>query len=87
VITVTKEINIPRLPSLRGIMKSKSAKIPVWTAADMGLDPTMVGLNGSYTKVVKIFTPQREKKAQMITGEASTQVTCLIGKLKEGHLI
>jgi electron transfer flavoprotein beta subunit len=43
VITVTKEINLPRLPSLRGIMKSKSAKIPVWTAADMGLDPAGVG--------------------------------------------
>jgi electron transfer flavoprotein beta subunit len=87
VITVTKEINVPRLPSLRGIMKSKSAKIPVWTAADMALDPSTVGLNGSYTKVVKIFTPRREKKAQMIAGEAGAQVTCLIGKLKEGHLI
>jgi electron transfer flavoprotein beta subunit len=27
VITVAKEINVPRLPSLRGIMKSKSARI------------------------------------------------------------
>jgi electron transfer flavoprotein beta subunit len=87
VLTVTKEINIPRLPSLRGIMKSKSAKIPVWSAADMALDPSMVGLNGSYTKVVKIFTPHREKKAQMIVGEADAQVSCLIGKLKESHLI
>ena len=87
VITVTKEINVPRLPSLRGIMKSKSAKIPVWTAADMGLDPATVGLNGSYTKVVKIFTPQREKKARMISGAPEAQVTDLIGALKNGHLI
>jgi electron transfer flavoprotein beta subunit len=87
VITVTKEINVPRLPSLRGIMKSKSAKIPLWTAADMGLDPSAVGLNGSFTRVVKIFTPQRDKKAQMIAGEPSAQVACLIGKLKEGHFI
>ncbi len=36
VITVTKEINVPRLPSLRGIMKSKSAKIPIWTVQDLG---------------------------------------------------
>jgi electron transfer flavoprotein beta subunit len=87
VITVTKEINVPRLPSLRGIMKSKSVKIPVWTAADMGLDPATVGLNGSYTKVVKIFTPQREKKARMISGAPEAQVTDLIGALKTGHLI
>jgi len=87
VITVTKEINTPRLPSLRGIMKSKSAKIPVWTAQDLGLSPEKVGLAGSHTKVVKIFTPRREKKAEMLSGEVSEQVRCLIGKLKENRLI
>jgi electron transfer flavoprotein beta subunit len=87
VITVTKEINVPRLPSLRGIMKSKSAKIPVWTVKDLELDPNKVGLNGSFTRVVKIFTPVREKKAEMISGEPSAQVSCLIGKLKGSRLI
>ncbi len=86
VITVTKEINVPRLPSLRGILKSKSAKIPTWTCADLGLDPASVGLNGSFTRVVKIFTPQREHKAEMIAGEAEVQVTCVIEKLKEARL-
>ncbi|HSW58239.1 MAG TPA: electron transfer flavoprotein subunit beta/FixA family protein [Dehalococcoidales bacterium] len=87
VITVTKEINVPRLPSLRGLMKSKSAKITVWTASELGLDPSNVGLNGSFTKVVKIFTPQRTKKAQMIGGEPAVQAECLAVRLKEGHLI
>jgi len=87
VITVTKEINVPRLPSLRGIMKSKSAKIPVWTLQDLGIDPNKVGLAGSYTKVVKIFSPHREKKAEMLSGEIQAQVSCLIGKLKENRLI
>jgi electron transfer flavoprotein beta subunit len=86
VITVTKEINIPRLHSLRGIMKSKSAKIPTWTLQDLGLDPNKVGLNGSFTRVVKIFTPQRVKKAEMIQGEPEEQVTCLIGRIKESGL-
>jgi len=87
VITVTKEINLPRLPSLRGIMKSKSAKIPVWTAADMGLDPLTVGMNGSFTRVVKIFTPQHEKNAEMMEGDSEAQVTCLVSKLKESRFI
>ncbi len=86
VITVTKEINIPRLPSLRGVMKSKSAKIPIWTLQDLGLNPDKVGLNGSFTRVVKIFTPQHIKKAEMLAGEPEVQVTCLMGKLKEGGL-
>ncbi len=87
VITVTKEINVPRLPSLRGIMKSKSAKIPVWTVSDLGVDPNKVGLAGSFTKVVKIFTPQRNHQAEMLQGELEDRVTCLLGKLKESHLI
>jgi electron transfer flavoprotein alpha/beta subunit len=67
-------------------MKSKSAKIPVWTLQDMGLDPEKVGLNGYFTRVVKIFIPQHNKKAEMIPGEPEVQVTCLLGKLKEGGL-
>jgi electron transfer flavoprotein beta subunit len=87
VITVTKEINTPRLPSLRGIARSKSAKIPVWTLQDLGLDPARVGLAGSYTKVVKIFTPRREKKAEMLQGEIEAQVSSLISKLQDSRLI
>ena len=43
VITVVKEINIPRLPSLRGITRSKSASIIIWDAQELGADPGMVG--------------------------------------------
>jgi electron transfer flavoprotein beta subunit len=86
-ITVTKEINLPRLPSLRGIARAKSARIPTWTAQDVGLDPQKVGLNGSFTRVVDIFFPKREKKAEMLPGEPEVQAACLIGKLKDGRLI
>ncbi len=87
VITVTKEINVPRLPSLRGVLKSKSAKIPTWTIKELEVDPDKVGLAGSSTKVIKIFTPKREKKAEVIAGEPEDQVDYLINKLKEGRLI
>jgi len=87
VITVTKEINVPRLPSLRGIMKSKSAKVPTWTATDLGLDPAKVGLAGSFTRVVKIFTPVRNHQAEMLEGDPEAQVKSLIQKLRENHLI
>jgi electron transfer flavoprotein beta subunit len=86
-ITVTKEINVPRLPSLRGLARAKSARIPTWTAQDVGLDPQKVGLNGSFTKVIDIFFPRRENKAQILAGEPEVQAACLIGKLKENRLI
>jgi electron transfer flavoprotein beta subunit len=87
VITVTKEINRPRLPSLRGLMKAKKYAVPVWTASEMGLDILQVGLNGSHTKVVKIFVPVHEKKAQMIEGDPTRQVDSLISSLRGSRVI
>jgi electron transfer flavoprotein beta subunit len=87
VITVVKEINVPRLPSLRGIAKSKSAVIPAWGVQELGVDPGMVGLSGSFTKVVKIFFPQRACKSEIFQGELGSQVECLIGKLKDAGLV
>ncbi|MCE5329348.1 electron transfer flavoprotein subunit beta/FixA family protein, partial [bacterium] len=37
-ISVGKDINIPRIPSLRGKMKSKSAEIPVWNNEYIDMD-------------------------------------------------
>jgi electron transfer flavoprotein beta subunit len=82
VITVSKEINVPRLPSIRGTMKSKSAKIPVWTANDIGAEADKAGLAGSPTRVVKIFFPRRERKSEMLAGSAGEQVDKLLNKLE-----
>lgn len=87
VITVVKEINIPRLPSLRGFAKAKSAVIPIWTAQDLGVDKNMVGLPGSATKVIKIFFPQRERRGELLQGELESQVESLIDKLRDAKLI
>jgi electron transfer flavoprotein beta subunit len=87
VITVAKEINVPRLPSLRGIMKSKSAAITTWGVKELGVDPNTVGLAGSSTQVVKIFFPQRVSKAEVLTGDIAEKVDKLIDKLKAANLI
>ena len=82
VITVVKEINVPRLPSLRGIAKSKSAVIPTWGIKDLGIDEEMAGRSGSSTEVIKVFFPQRECVAEMIEGDIETQTSTLIDRLK-----
>jgi electron transfer flavoprotein beta subunit len=87
VITVAKEINVPRLPSLRGIMKSKSVAITTWGINELGVDANEVGLAGSSTQVVKIFFPQRVSKAEVLTGDAAAQVDKLVEKLKAANLI
>jgi electron transfer flavoprotein beta subunit len=86
-ITVNKEINQPRLPSLRGLARAKSAKILVWGLAELGLEQGRVGLAGSATQVVKIFSPERQKKARMLAGETAAQVEALLASLKEDGII
>jgi len=69
-LTVVKEINEPRIPSLKGMLRAKSAKITVWGQKDLDLDPQNIGLCGSPTQVVKIFTPAQRLGGQIIKGEA-----------------
>jgi electron transfer flavoprotein beta subunit len=64
VFTVVKEINEPRLPSLKGKMKAKKAEISVWTA-----DENKVGLDGSPTRVIKVFTPPPREGGRILGGE------------------
>jgi electron transfer flavoprotein beta subunit len=87
VITVVKEINRPRLPSLRGQMCARNAKIPVWKAADIDAEAGKTGLDGSATQVIKVFFPQRTHRAEMIQGDPATQADRLIGRLREAKVI
>ncbi|MFQ5996713.1 MAG: electron transfer flavoprotein subunit beta/FixA family protein [Dehalococcoidales bacterium] len=86
-ITVVKEINVPRLPSLRGITKSKSAVVAVWGVPEIGVDQSVVGLAGSATRVIEVFSPQRTCQGEILQGELESQVDCLLGKLKDDGLI
>jgi electron transfer flavoprotein beta subunit len=81
--TVVKEINTPRLPSLKGMMKSKSAKIATWSAGDIGADPKNIGLDGSPTRVVKIFTPPPRKGGQILKGETTDVTKEVVELLKD----
>jgi electron transfer flavoprotein beta subunit len=86
VITASKEINVPRLPSLRGIMKSKSAKIETWGVNELGVPADKVGLAGSSTQVIKVFFPQRVHQAEILTGNLEQQVEGLVDQLKKAGL-
>jgi len=87
VISVVKEINTPRLPSLRGLSRAKAAETPVWTAQELGADQNMVGLSGSATRVTRIFFPQRDRQGEIIQGSTEEQVASLMDKLKDARLV
>ncbi len=87
VITVVKEINEPRLASLKGLMKAKRVEIPVWTAADLGLDPSRIGPAGSPTTIAKVAPPPPRSGGELIPGEPAEQVKTLVAKLKAAKVL
>ena len=86
-ITVVKEINEPRVPSLKGKMKAKNLKVTVWTAKDIGADESKLGLKGSPTQVVRIFPPAPRGQREILSGSIADQVATVAKKLKEQSLI
>jgi electron transfer flavoprotein beta subunit len=87
VITVVKDINEPRLPSLLGIKKAAKATIPTWTAKEIGVDENRVGLKGSPTWVWKIFSPEARGGGEVLKGELTEVVPLLVNKLMDLKLI
>lgn len=81
-LTVVKDINQPRVPSLKGKMKAKKADITVFTAADIEADPADIGLTGSPTQVVKVFPPEPRGQRAVLTGSIDEQVEQLVDRIK-----
>lgn len=86
-ITVVKDINEPRLPSLLGIKKAAKAQIPTLTAKDINADENRIGLKGSPTWVTKIFTPEPRGGGEILKGELTEVVPLLVDKLMESKFI
>ena len=86
-LTVVKEINEPRLPSLRGKMKAKKAEIITWTAADIGVEEELIGLDGSPTQVVKIFSPPAREGGEFFQGEPTEMADQLVEALERQKII
>lgn len=82
-LTVVKEINEPRIPSLKGRMKAKKTEIASWKAIDLDVEENRLGLTGSPTWVSKIFTPPPRPKGQMLEGDPEDTTTKLVDSLKD----
>lgn len=82
-LTVVKEINQPRLPSLKGKMKAKKAEILKWDADDIVCNINDIGLEGSPTRVIKIFTPPPRKSGEILTGDIPEIATKLVNLVKD----
>jgi len=72
--TITNdESNVPRYASVRGIRAAMRTKIPVWSAADLDLDPAEIGSETLRIEMEELFIPEREIRCEFIEGESGPE--------------
>ncbi|MCK4424752.1 electron transfer flavoprotein subunit beta/FixA family protein [Candidatus Bathyarchaeota archaeon] len=76
-ITVTREINQPRIPSLMMIIRASKKEVVTWTAADLNLPKEKIDAK---IEVVEVVAPKTERKKIMITGENVAEIAEKLAK-------
>lgn len=87
VLSVVKEINEPRLPSLKGKMRAKKASLTEWSQADLEEMIAQLPGGGANLKSVAVSPPPPRPKGEILTGTPEEVSEKLIEKLKGLQII
>ena len=88
VLTVGKEINTPRMASLKGRMAAKKAQLAPITAAALGLVPETVGAKGARTRIAKMAPVPRKSGGIKVDGsDPAAAAKLVVDKLRELKLV
>jgi electron transfer flavoprotein beta subunit len=82
-LTVVKEINVPRIASLKGKIAAKKAAVRTLNAADINIDIKRVGFDGSPTQVIRVSAQQQRLSGEKLCGSAQEIASSLIRKLSD----
>ncbi len=86
--TIIKDLNEPRYPTYRNIKTALGKEIIRWRAADLDLEMDRIGLMGSPTNVVKVFSPEQRTGGRKFTGlSIAAAVNQIVDILKEERFI
>lgn len=85
-ISVLKDLNKPRYPSLEGIVNSYEKEVNYLNYEDVNAEKQHIGLTGSQTEVWRIFVPKRKGEHIILEGSIEEQVSELCEKLREDKL-
>jgi electron transfer flavoprotein beta subunit len=88
-LTIIGEMNRPRYPMVGRLIDAcqEKAQIKIQNAADIGVQASEVGLEGSLTHVIKTFAPKVEREGEMLEGDTKSVVQTLLERLKERKLL
>ncbi|ABO48915.1 electron transfer flavoprotein beta-subunit [Desulforamulus reducens MI-1] len=72
-LTVNKDINEPGFPTLKGKLKAKQVDISIWSSEELDLDKSELGLQGSPTRVVKVFSPKLSRDTILYQADGTSK--------------
>jgi electron transfer flavoprotein beta subunit len=73
-VSVTDQINEPRYPNFKGIMAAKKKTITTLSLEDIGVEPALVGLSGSWTAVSTAGVRPPRTAGTIITDEGDAGI-------------
>ncbi|MDH4148707.1 MAG: electron transfer flavoprotein subunit beta, partial [Acidimicrobiia bacterium] len=68
-VSVVEKINEPRYPSFKGIMAAKKKPVETLTLADLGVEPSAVGLDGAWSSVKEFAARPPRAAGTVVTDE------------------
>lgn len=87
IISVVKEINEPRLPSLKGKMMAKKKEVTIYNAASLGIAAGSPELT-SGSQIANVANPPARPKGEMVSGSSPEDIAQkLFAKLRDGQVI
>jgi electron transfer flavoprotein beta subunit len=82
-LSVMKEINIPRYPSISGIFGALKREIKVWSSSNLDIDTSKVGLIGSPTQVTDLYAFEVKRECEILRGTPEKVAGILVDRLRE----
>lgn len=71
-LTVTKEINEPRVPSLMDVLKASKKELVTWSLSDLGILGEKAEMQA--VQVLEVSAPKVERKKAKIVGETPKEI-------------
>jgi len=82
-ITVIREINVPRGIPILGIVAARDKDVVSWGMEETGADESRVGRQGSPTKMVDFHIPEVERRSEILKGDPEEVTRELVGRLRK----
>jgi len=86
-LTISSGINEPRIPTFISIADAFEKDIPTWSAQDLEVNIQQLGLEGSPTKVDRVWAPEHKPRGQIMDGNPAEVASKLVNLLKQDKVL